>query len=125
MTGRVGTGITGCNYTAFPDTGVLSAAECVQFGGYIARAVSFPVILDGDTGHGGAPAVRRLVHDCIRAGLAGIRIDAVAAHLAAVRRVARFSFYERVFALWHALHLPLCFLLFISAGIHVYAVHSY
>ena len=71
----VGTGITGGNYTAFPDTGVLSAAECVQFGGYIARAVSFPVILDGDTGHGGAPAVRRLVHDCIRAGLAGIRID--------------------------------------------------
>ncbi len=71
----VGTGITGGNYTAFPDTGVLSAAECVQFGGYIARAVSFPVILDGDTGHGGAPAVRRLVHDSIRAGLAGIRID--------------------------------------------------
>jgi len=71
----VGTGITGGNYTAFPDTGVLSAAECVQFGGYIARAVSFPVILDGDTGHGGGPAVRRLVHDCIRAGLAGIRID--------------------------------------------------
>src|SRR2546428_6174135 len=49
----VGTGITGGNYTAFPDTGVLSAAECVQFGGDIARAVSFPVILDGDTGHGG------------------------------------------------------------------------
>src|SRR5438093_4431099 len=71
----VGTGITGGNYTAFPDTGVLSAAECVQFGGYIARAVSFPVVLDGDTRHGGGPAVRRLVHDCIRAGLAGIRID--------------------------------------------------
>ena len=71
----VGTGITGGNYTAFPDTGVLSAAECVQFGGYIAQAVSFPVILDGDTGQGGAPAVRRLVHECIRAGLAGIRID--------------------------------------------------
>src|SRR4030095_8074929 len=29
----------------------------------------------GDPGRGGAPAVRRLVHDCIRAGLAGIRID--------------------------------------------------
>jgi 2-methylisocitrate lyase-like PEP mutase family enzyme len=33
------------------------------------------VILDGDTGHGGPPAVRRLVHESIRAGLAGIRID--------------------------------------------------
>jgi len=71
----VGTGITGGNYTALPDTGVLSATECVQFGGYIARAVSFPVILDGDTGHGGPSAVRRLVHESIRAGLAGIRID--------------------------------------------------
>lgn len=36
----VGTGITGGNYTAFPDTGVLPATDCVQFGGYIARAVS-------------------------------------------------------------------------------------
>lgn len=71
----VGTGITGGNYTAFSDTGLLSATECVQFGGYIARAVSFPVILDGDTGHGGPPAVRRLVQESIRAGLAGIRID--------------------------------------------------
>src|SRR5438309_11708940 len=71
----VGTGITGGNYTGFADTGLLSATECVQFGGYIAGAVSFPVILDGDTGHGGPPAVRRLVHESIRAGLAGIRID--------------------------------------------------
>jgi 2-methylisocitrate lyase-like PEP mutase family enzyme len=71
----VGTSITGGNYTALPDTGVLSSTECVQFGGYIARAVSFPVILDGDTGHGGPPAVKRLVQECIRAGLAGVRID--------------------------------------------------
>src|SRR5581483_4487970 len=71
----VGTSITGGNYTALPDTGVLSSTECVQFGGYIARAVSFPVILDGDTGHGGPPAVKRLVRECIRAGLAGVRID--------------------------------------------------
>jgi len=71
----VGTSITGGNYTGLPDTGVLSATECVTFGGYIARSVSFPIILDGDTGHGGVTAVRRLVQDAIRAGLAGIRID--------------------------------------------------
>ena len=47
----------------------------MTFGGYIARAVNFPVILDGDTGHGGVTAVRRLVQDCIRAGIAGIRLD--------------------------------------------------
>jgi len=33
------------------------------------------VILDGDTGHGGIMAVRRLVRECIEAGLAGVRID--------------------------------------------------
>lgn len=71
----IGTSITGGNYTGLPDTGVLSATECVEIGGYIARAVSFPVILDGDTGHGGVTAVRRLVHECIRAGIGGIRID--------------------------------------------------
>jgi 2-methylisocitrate lyase-like PEP mutase family enzyme/predicted TIM-barrel fold metal-dependent hydrolase len=71
----IGTSIAGGNYTGLPDTGVLSSTECVEFGGYIARAVSFPVILDGDTGHGGVTAVRRLVHECIRAGIAGIRLD--------------------------------------------------
>src|SRR5947209_9985271 len=61
----IGTSITGGNYTGLADTGVLSASECVEFGGYIARAISFPLILDGDTGHGGVTAVRRLVHECI------------------------------------------------------------
>src|SRR6202140_3608164 len=31
--------------------------------------------MDGDTGHGGIMAVRRMVRECIRAGIAGIRID--------------------------------------------------
>ncbi len=42
-----------------------------------------------------------------------------------VGRVARFSFYERLFALWHVLHLPVFFLLVISASFHVLAVHMY
>ena len=57
------------------DVGTASLSECVMIGGWIARAVQFPVILDGDTGHGGIMAVRRLVEDCIKEGLAGIRID--------------------------------------------------
>jgi 2-methylisocitrate lyase-like PEP mutase family enzyme len=73
--GFVGTSLTFGNYTGLPDTGVASASECVDIGRYIANAVSFPVLLDGDTGHGGPPAVRRLVRDAIRAGLAGIRLD--------------------------------------------------
>src|SRR5256714_15647968 len=50
-------------------------SECVQIGKWIAGSVTFPVILDGDTGHGGIMAVRRLVRECIEAGLAGVRID--------------------------------------------------
>ena len=49
--------------------------ECVTVAGWIAQSVSMPIILDGDTGHGGVMAVRRLVRECIRAGIAGIRID--------------------------------------------------
>lgn len=73
--GFVGTALTIANYLALPDTGVASATECLQIGGVIARSVDFPVILDGDTGHGGPDAVRRLVTEAIREGLGGLRLD--------------------------------------------------
>ena len=73
--GFVGTGVTVGSYMGVEDVGTATLTECVQIGGWIARAVKFPVILDGDTGHGGIMAVRRLVEDCIQAGLAGVRID--------------------------------------------------
>jgi 2,3-dimethylmalate lyase len=71
----VGTSITGGNYTGLPDLGVLSMTECVAIARWIARSVKIPVILDGDTGHGGIMAVRRLARECIEAGLAGLRLD--------------------------------------------------
>jgi 2-methylisocitrate lyase-like PEP mutase family enzyme len=71
----VGTSITGGNYTGQPDLGILSMTECVEFAKWIARSVKIPVILDGDTGHGGIMAVRRLVRESIDAGLAGLRLD--------------------------------------------------
>jgi 2-methylisocitrate lyase-like PEP mutase family enzyme len=71
----IGTGITGGRYTGLGDTGLISSTEALWIAKYIADAVSFPIILDGDTGHGGPPAVRRLVHECIRIGLGGIRLD--------------------------------------------------
>lgn len=45
--------------------------------------------------------------------------------LAATRRVAEFEGYERLFSLWHALHIPLIFMLIIAAVIHVIAVNVY
>ena len=46
-------------------------------------------------------------------------------YLDAVVRVAQYTAYERVFALWHVAHLPFVYLLVISAVVHVVAVHAY
>jgi hypothetical protein len=46
-------------------------------------------------------------------------------YLRSVLRVAQFSAYERVFALWHLLHVPFVYLLLITACFHVFAVHAY
>ena len=73
--GFVGTSAVVGGITGLADVGTASMTECVQIGKWIAGAVNFPVILDGDTGHGGVMAVRRLVRECIEAGLAGVRID--------------------------------------------------
>lgn len=40
-------------------------------------------------------------------------------------RVAQFSLYERLFALWHVFHLPIFFMMVLSALFHVLAVHMY
>jgi len=46
-------------------------------------------------------------------------------HLKQVRKVAHLSFFERLFSLWHILHLPFFFMLVISAIVHIIAVHMY
>src|SRR6516164_6672936 len=71
----VGTGGVVGAYTGLADVGTATMTECVTIAGWIADSVSIPVIVDGDTGHGGIMAVRRLVRESIRAGLAGVRID--------------------------------------------------
>ena len=51
--------------------------------------------------------------------------DLVTLHVAAVKKAAALALYERLFQLWHALHVPLFFLLMISAIIHVFAAHFF
>lgn len=46
-------------------------------------------------------------------------------YLNAVVRVAQFTAYERLFALWHVAHLPFVYMLVVTAIIHVIAVHAY
>ncbi len=47
------------------------------------------------------------------------------AYVSNTRRVAQFSVYERLFSLWHVLHVPLVYMLVASAIAHVVAVHMY
>src|SRR5213078_1159702 len=71
----VGTGGVVGAYTGLADVGTATLSECVEIAGWIADSVRIPVIMDGDTGHGGIMAVRRMVKECIRRGIAGVRID--------------------------------------------------
>ncbi len=82
--------------------------------------------------------VQREIHDALkaRAGREGWDDDTferrlrrrrriVRAHHEAVVDVARFHSYERLFSLWHILHVPFVFMLVISGIVHVIAVHMY
>lgn len=40
-------------------------------------------------------------------------------------RIAQFTLFERLSSLWHVLHMPLFFMMVISALLHVLAVHMY
>jgi hypothetical protein len=63
-------------------------------------------------------ARERVAHeDAIRAMIRG--------YIALVVKEAQFSAYERLFALWHALHVPLFVMLLLAGALHVVAVHMY
>jgi hypothetical protein len=46
-------------------------------------------------------------------------------YLGCLRKIVAFVCFERMFALWHVLHLPLFILLVVAAVVHVLAVHMY
>ena len=58
-----------------PDIGLLTLAEVTQLAGYIARAVSIPVIVDADTGFGGPASAARTVRAFESAGIAGLHLE--------------------------------------------------
>ncbi|MEZ5818093.1 MAG: hypothetical protein R3D44_13515, partial [Hyphomicrobiaceae bacterium] len=47
------------------------------------------------------------------------------AYIEAVSQLSRFTVYDRLFALWHVLHMPLFVLLILSVLAHVVGVHLY
>jgi 2-methylisocitrate lyase-like PEP mutase family enzyme len=58
-----------------PDTGLISYAELADQGANICRAVSIPMIGDGDTGFGSAQNIKRTVQGYANAGFAAIMIE--------------------------------------------------
>ena len=58
-----------------PDTGLISYAELADQAQNICRAVSIPLIGDGDTGFGSAQNVKRTVAGYARAGFAAIMLE--------------------------------------------------
>ena len=46
-------------------------------------------------------------------------------HLKRVRSVAAFAAYERLFSLWHKVHLPFFYIMLVTVVVHVIAVHVY
>jgi hypothetical protein len=49
----------------------------------------------------------------------------IAKRLNTARDVAEFESYEKLFSLWHWLHVPLFFILLVAGIVHVFAVHMY
>jgi hypothetical protein len=52
-------------------------------------------------------------------------VNFIHSYLRAVKRVAQFGTYERLFSLWHVFHVPFVYMLAFSAVWHVIAVHMY
>ncbi|HET9271084.1 MAG TPA: hypothetical protein VFO31_23070 [Vicinamibacterales bacterium] len=82
--------------------------------------------------------IRRLVRDAVamaatrssalqqeRVRFTRTASDYVSARLRAARRVAEFEASERLFAIWHVLHMPLFVVLVIVGIVHVIAVNVY
>ena len=59
------------------------------------------------------------------ARLQTIAHDYIDSRLGATRRVVEFTAFERLFSLWHALHMPLFIMLIVAGIVHVVAVHVY
>lgn len=64
-------------------------------------------------------------HDPSRESLRLIAYRYIDDRIGAARRVLEFRAFQALFSLWHALHMPLFFMLIIAGTVHVVAVHIY
>lgn len=69
-----------------------------------------------DAAHRRTRALRELRRDWVEQARGQLR---------QVLRVAHFASWERLFSLWHVLHLPFVYVMVVCALVHVVAVHAY
>jgi 2-methylisocitrate lyase-like PEP mutase family enzyme len=62
-------------YLGEPDFGLLTQTEILDVARRIRRVTNVPLIVDGDTGHGGALNVQRMVKELIQMGASGIILE--------------------------------------------------
>jgi len=63
------------SYLGEPDFGLLTQTEILDVARRVRRAVKIPVIVDGDTGHGGALNVMRLVSELVDMKCNGVLLE--------------------------------------------------
>ncbi len=102
-----GTGVTRALRAVFVTWG-----ERRRLGSYVARALR-------------TAAARRAVVAEHADGLRAAALRYGGHRLTAARRVAEFEACERLFSLWHVMHIPLFILMIFAAVAHVIAVHVY
>jgi hypothetical protein len=54
-----------------------------------------------------------------------VAVKHISTYMDSLSRVSQLAFYERLFSLWHVLHLPIFFVMVMAALLHVLAVHMY
>ncbi len=62
-------------YLGEPDFGILTQTEVVETARRVVRSVRVPVIVDGDTGHGGVVNAQRLVREVTALGARGLLLE--------------------------------------------------
>jgi methylisocitrate lyase len=62
-------------YLGEPDFGILTQTEILDVARRVVRAVSMPVLVDGDTGGGGALNGQKLVRELVDMGAAGVFLE--------------------------------------------------
>lgn len=62
-------------YLGEPDFGILTQSEILDVARRTVRSVAMPILVDGDTGHGGALNVMRMVRELVAMGAAGIFLE--------------------------------------------------